>query len=109
MNKTIFVRVEKVGIHCWKEANNFLVYPHRHKFFIEVEFQVQHNNREIEFFEAQRQVIDYLDIYWNEFKDNLGSCETIAESIFDYFTIKNWRISKVVVSEDNENGAVIRK
>lgn len=100
-------RFDIEGFHRWPEAKNYLRHPHRHLFRIEGWQEVQDNNREVEFIELRHQVEWYLRNAYKsisqvavDFGDK--SCESIAEDILNAF-----RLSKVSVFEDNENGAVL--
>lgn len=112
VSKTIWVRFQKEGIHKYPQALedpklaevSFLGYPHRHMFHFEVEMQVFHDDRDVEFIMLKRE----LESLYSEgtLQLNNKSCEMLCDDLCDYLFDKypgrNLRIS---VSEDNENGA----
>lgn len=107
MNKYIYVETQFAGIHQWTGAPNFLSHPHRHLFKVILSIQVRHNNRQVEFFELQEELNQFIS---ERFKKGLiygYSCEDIAEIIFKEFNDRNYTVFKVTVSEDDENGAEI--
>jgi hypothetical protein len=117
--RTIFVRFQKEGIHCYPAAAtdpalktgdeydvSFLGTPHRHIFHFEVTIEVFHNDRDIEFIQFKR---------WLENQYSQGilaldykSCEMISDDLYEVIATR-YPTRKVVitVSEDNENGATI--
>lgn len=112
VNKTIWVRFQKEGIHKYPAALDdpaleevkFLGYPHRHMFHFEVELEVFHDDRDVEFILFKREL---ESLFENGTMDiDFKSCEMLADDIanyiFDKYPGRNLRIS---VSEDNENGA----
>ena len=110
-NKTIFVRFQKEGIHCFPQAEDdpalvdvrFLAYPHRHMFHIEVEIDVLHDDRDIEFILFKRWLEDKFS--GEAFDMDYKSCEMIADLIYDMIVLEYpGRCVKIEVSEDNENG-----
>lgn len=110
--KTIFVRFQREGIHQYNAAGfkdelvdvSFLRYPHRHIFHFEVQIEVQHDDREIEFILFKREL---EALYGNDTLNlNHKSCEMIADELSKYIREKygnRWMM--IEVSEDNENGA----
>lgn len=76
---SIVVRHRVAGFHRWPQASGkreYLAERHRHLFHVEVEVEVGHDNREVEFH-------DLLDHVHQFFIDNgpewgIASCETIA-------------------------------
>ena len=115
LTTTIWVRFQKEGIHQYPQALDdpnlldvqFLGHPHRHIFHFEVEVEVFHDDRDIEFILFKRE----LEALYGDSKsmniDN-KSCEMLANDLVSYIENKypNRDIS-VSVSEDNENGARI--
>jgi uncharacterized protein YqgQ len=105
--QTIWVRFQKEGIHCYPDAPagvEFLKHPHRHMFHFEVEIQVYHDDRDIEFILFKRELEQlYSDaILQLDYK----SCEMISNDLAEYIINKYpRRWLRIVVSEDNENGA----
>lgn len=99
----IIVNTQFEGIHNYPQAKNYLKYPHRHIFHVQIMLEVKRNNREIEF-------IAFKNWITKKFKKNLKgkSCEMIATQISK--TVKNKypnRKIKISVIEDNENGVLL--
>ena len=121
----IVVRTQVEGIHQYDEAPSevsFLGYPHRHQFHVEVEMEVLHDNRELEFI----MVKDFIDLrlqelmnpashtlpslptgsLWVAFNNHTFSCEMLARAI-QYLCKQMYgrdRKVHVKVFEDGENG-----
>lgn len=118
MDRQIYIQTQFTGYHRWDNAPEevaFLRNAHRHVFQVKVTVPVSHNDRDIEFFMMKRIVDDFIsnEFVWKCQPDgNIGSCEMIAEKIADYihkYYILDWDdIVTVDVSEDGENGAIIR-
>jgi len=110
MKKTIIIKTRFEAIHCWPECPYddvaFLRNPHRHEFWIEVEIEVSHNDRDIEFIKAKRELDSWLT---SVFGKDIGSisCEELAETIMNSGLF--WHVQSVTVLEDGENGAKISK
>lgn len=105
--KTIFVRFQKEGIHKYPGAPDevaFLRNEHRHMFHFEVEMEVKHDNREVEFIMLKRE-LDAL--YGNKTLSlDFKSCEMICDDLYSYLYRRYGnRFYKIEVSEDGENGA----
>jgi len=105
--KTIWVRFQKEGIHCYPDAPpgaEFLKHPHRHMFHFEVEIEVFHDDRDIEFILFKREL---EQLYSTEtLQLDYKSCEMMADDLAEYITGEypnRWL--RITVSEDNENGA----
>ena len=107
IERAIIVKLQYEGVHRWIDCNldevHYLTYPHRHIFFITIEKEVSHNDRDIEIILFKRKVYEYLTKKYNH-KFGNRSCEDIAEDILNQFDCKS-----VEVLEDNENGAKIIK
>lgn len=103
--------------HNWPEASQiagqqvqFLEHRHRHTFFVDVEMQVHHDDRDVEFFVLQSQVRSVVDhLYghtWDGMVYNLGrkSCETIGLEILAELRKLHPQAGdiQIRVSEDNE-------
>jgi hypothetical protein len=118
--KKIWVTFQKEGMHRYPAAAtdpalatgdeydvSFLANPHRHIFHFRVWIDVVHNDRDIEFIQFKR----WLE---NLYKDgtlqlDYKSCEMMADDL--YIQIAGRYPSRVVwieVSEDGENGALIK-
>ena len=94
------------GIHKWKDAKNYLKYPHRHLFYVTMLVELFHNDRDIEFIVLKEELIDFCERRFNKLRGM--SCEMIGEEIKLYFEVKYPnREVRMEVSEDNENGIVI--
>jgi hypothetical protein len=117
--RTIFVKFQKEGIHCYPAAAtdpalatgdeydvSFLASPHRHMFHFHVTVQVFHNDRDIEFIQFKRWL---ENLYANGTLElNHKSCEMISDDLYDQIATRYPDRSIVInVSEDDENGAVI--
>lgn len=107
-------------IHGWPGVTEFkselgdvqyLQYPHRHRFFIKAYVDnLEHTDRAVEFINLSHQIESFIhsrfpaDQHGNR---NIGamSCEMLGEMILDAFDY----ITKVDVSEDNENGSVVSR
>ena len=115
----IWVTFQKEGIHKYPAALtdpalatgdeydvSFLGYPHRHMFHFRVAIKVTHNDRDIEFIQFKR----WLE---NLYKDDViqldyKSCEMMSDDLFDQIVAKYpGRDSKIEISEDGENGALV--
>ena len=118
--RTIFVKFQKEGIHCYPAAAtdpalatgneydvSFLATPHRHIFHFRVWINVVHNDRDIEFIQFKR----WLE---NLYKDNIlqldyKSCEMMADDLYQEIAQQYPdRSIEIEVSEDGENGALIQ-
>lgn len=107
MKSSIFVTTTFVGFHRWLNAPDqvsFLRNFHRHIFHVRVEFPVTHDDRDLEFFIVKTKLDQYIATVIR--RDDAGSCETIAQTIFDGFWMGAIRPTLVEVSEDSENGAI---
>jgi len=118
--KTIWVKFQKEGIHCYPGADtdpalatgewddvSFLGYPHRHIFHFRVWIEVFHDDREIEFIQFKR----WLErLYSSDGPLELDhmSCEMISDKLADVIQEKYPnRYMRISVAEDNENGCEI--
>ena len=118
--RKIWVTFQKEGMHRYPAAAtdpalatgdeydvSFLANPHRHIFHFRVWADVVHNDRDIEFIQFKR----WLE---NLYKDgtlqlDYKSCEMMADDL--YIQIASRYPSRAVwieVSEDGENGALIK-
>lgn len=108
--KFIHLKLDWDSFHRWKKAPpevKFLRHWHRHKFYCEIEMEVFHDDRELEFF----MVLKYLKSeVIPAMKDQMAagtvsSCEQQAEFIATELRYKyGERTMTVRVFEDNENG-----
>jgi len=99
----IEVKTRFIGFHRYKKASEnvkFLRDWHRHLFGVEVLLQVNHGERDIEFFTFQEQLDKFIKKnYENKFFEK--SCEYIAEEIALKFNCV-----EVKISEDGENAGI---
>jgi hypothetical protein len=119
-NKMIWVTFQKEGMHKYPaaltDANlatgdeydvSFLGYPHRHIFHFKVWISVTHDDRDIEFIQFKRWLLNlYKDATLSlDFK----SCEMMSGDLYDVISKKypNREIW-IEVSEDGENGSFIK-
>lgn len=109
MRRFVIIHNEVVGFHRYPNAPAFCKYleaRHRHVFVIECQFEVSHNEREIEINEMQERLRKELQNdfgYPCEFGDM--SCESIAEHIIMKFPY----CSSVKVLEDGYGGASLTR
>jgi hypothetical protein len=119
-NKMIWVTFSKEGMHKYPAALtdpnlatgdeydvSFLGYPHRHIFHFKVWIGVTHDDRDIEFIQFKRWLL-------NLYKDatlslDYKSCEMMSGDLYDaisqrYPNREVW----IEVSEDGENGSFIK-
>lgn len=107
----IIVRGQFEFCHRYLSAPTEVAYLrnlHRHMFNYEIELEVYHDDRELEFIMVKHDVEDYLShshLNWEE----TTSCEQMANCIGLYLQTKHGfeRSLTVSVFEDNENGAKI--
>ena len=108
--KYIYVTEQFEAYHRWKDAPDevkFLRSMHRHIFKVKVTIEVWHEDREIEFIMFKWKLRNFLRENY-EMKEDIGSCEMIAENILNWLE-KEYpgRYIQVEVSEDGENGAIV--
>ena len=115
--ESILIKTAFRGIHCWPEAPEeveFLRYPHRHIFRVEVVIDVVHSDRDVEFFLAQRDAERLiLIIMGTAYNDHFGmnliqlghqSCEMMARALgLAMIKYHGYNILRCSVSEDGEN------
>jgi hypothetical protein len=117
--KKIWVTFTKEGIHCYPDAANnpqlatgdeydvsFLASPHRHIFHFRVAIDVFHDDREIEFIQFKRWLVNlYIS---NILQLNYKSCEMISDDLYMQIATKYPnRDVWIEVSEDGENGCSV--
>jgi hypothetical protein len=119
-NKMIWVTFQKEGMHKYPAALtdpnlatgdeydvSFLGYPHRHIFHFKVWISVVHDDRDIEFIQFKRWLL-------NLYKDSIlaldyKSCEMISNDLYEVISQKYPdREVWIEVSEDGENGSFIK-
>jgi hypothetical protein len=118
--RKIWVTFQKEGIHCYPAAAtapelatgdeydvSFLGSPHRHIFHFRVWIDVVHNDRDIEFIQFKR----WLEKLYagGTLELNYKSCEMICDDLYLQIAAKYPdRSVWIEVSEDGENGALIK-
>ena len=118
--KMIWVTFQKEGIHAYPAAAtdpnlatgdeydvSFLATPHRHIFHFRVWLSVTHNNRDVEFIQFKR----WLENLYKDaiLKLDYKSCEMMSDDLYDMISQKYpGRETWIEVSEDGENGALIK-
>ena len=118
--KMIWVTFRKEGIHKYPAAAtdpnlatgdeydvSFLANPHRHIFHFRVWISVEHSDRAIEFIQFKR----WLENLYSQGTLQLDykSCEMMAEDLYAQISAKYpGREVWIEVSEDGENGALIK-
>jgi len=116
----IWVTFSREGIHRYPAAAtdpllctageydvSFLANAHRHIFHFRVAIEVEHSDRAIEFIQFKR----WLENLYNQGTLQLDykSCEMMAENLYEQIAAKYpGREVWIEVSEDGENGALIK-
>jgi len=110
----IWVTFQREGIHRFPAAATdsnladvaFLANEHRHIFHFNVNIEVFHNDRDIEFIQFKR----WLEsLYQGTLELNYKSCEMISDDLYEVIAGRYpGRDIEITVSEDGENGATIR-
>jgi hypothetical protein len=113
----IWVTFQKEGVHCYPDAASnpllktgdeydvsFLASPHRHIFHFRVAIDVFHDDREIEFIQFKRWLVNlYVN---NTLQLDYKSCEMISDDLYTQIAQKYPnRDVHIEVSEDGENGS----
>lgn len=107
----VFCTLQIEGTHNWPgcpfEEVAYLRDPHRHVFHIKAYKIVNHSDRDVEFIMLKHQIANYLRSRYFSVPQELcvfgaKSCEMIGEEL-----IKAFDLSRIEVSEDNENGAIL--
>lgn len=117
MNKYITVTNNFRGYHKYANAPEnvrFLRNVHRHVFNVRTTIEVQHNERDIEFFQLQSHIEGYVRMQYGKQQDSyiegiyIHSCEELAENVLTHLhKVYPGRRARVEVWEDNENGAIV--
>jgi hypothetical protein len=117
--RQIFVTFQKEGIHKYPAAAtdpslatgdeydvSFLGTPHRHIFHFNVAIEVFHNDRDIEFIQFKRWLLNLYSTGTLEL--DYKSCEMLSDDLYDQIAQRYPdRDIEITVSEDGENGATI--
>lgn len=113
ISRYIWVTSEFEAFHRWDKAPSevaFLRNLHRHLFKVRVEFKVTHSDRDLEFFIVKKKLSDYIFNFLVPLSrgEQSMSCEMFAENIFTFFKSNEYPVVEVSVSEDGENGAIVK-
>ena len=115
--KMIWVTFQKEGMHKYPAALDdpklktgdeydvsFLGYPHRHIFHFKVAIEVFHDDRDIEFIQFKRWLLNlYKD---GTIQSDFKSCEMMSDDLYVAIAKKYpGRKIEINVSEDGENGS----
>ena len=120
--RQIWITFRKEGIHCYPAAAtnpelntageydvSFLANPHRHIFHFRVWIDVFHNDRDVEFIQFKRWCESLYSGQGAVLALDWKSCEMIADDLYIQIATRYpGRVVHIEVSEDGENGAVIR-
>jgi len=121
-HRKIWITFAKEGIHCYPAAAtdpqlatgdeydvSFLASPHRHMFHFRVSIDVFHNDRDIEFIQFKRWIISLYNGDNSILALDFKSCEMISDDLYLQIAARYPRRSVwIEVSEDGENGALIK-
>ena len=121
-NKMIWVTFRKEGIHKYPAAAtdpnlatgdeydvSFLANPHRHIFHFRVWLSVTHNDRDVEFIQFKRWLEKLYSSTQGVLSLDYKSCEMMADDLYIQIAAKYpGRAVWIEVSEDGENGALIK-
>jgi len=107
---SVFVRTSFEAIHCWPDCPHeevaYLRNPHRHVFHVEVHVSVNHDDRDVEFLTLKKVLDHFLDNTVRGKDLGVTSCEMLCSLIYSRLR-HEYIVLKVIVSEDNENGAIL--
>ena len=117
--RMIFVTFQKEGIHKYPAAAtdpslatgdeydvSFLATPHRHIFHFNVAIEVFHNDRDIEFIQFKRWLLNLYS--QGTLALDYKSCEMLSDDLYEQIAQRYpERDIEITVSEDGENGATI--
>jgi len=114
MQTFVKIKTNFTGIHCWANCPYdevaFLRSEHRHIFYVTVQVEVGHDDRDIEFFILKKEVNQIIEKLYGPIPvKNLGSksCEMINKEIYQMLEFKYPKRKMIIeTSEDNENSAV---
>ena len=119
----VYCTVQIEATHNWPDCPfdevDYLRVPHRHVFHIKAYAPVTHSDRDVEFIMLKHKIRDYLvnkygvfetiptvkgtSTYYTHCVFGAMSCEMLAEELIGRF-----HLTCCEVSEDNENGALVR-
>jgi hypothetical protein len=115
--RQIWVTWQREGIHMYPAALTdpnladveFLGYPHRHIFHFRVWIDVFHNDRDLEFIQFKRWCESLYSSSNSVLSLDHKSCEMMADDLYIQIAQRYpGRVVHIEVSEDGENGALIR-
>lgn len=109
-DSTVYCTVRWEGVHHWNEAPtevDFLRHPHRHQFEATLHVSVEHSDRDVEFIMLKRSLRDFVKGYLQGYVKD-ASCEDMCHRIAQAMNQRGYRVRRVQVSEDGENGADVR-
>jgi hypothetical protein len=115
--RQIWITWQKEGIHKYPAALTdpaladvqFLGYPHRHIFHFRVWIDVFHNDRDLEFIQFKRWCESLYSGHGAVLSLDHKSCEMMADDLYIQIAGRYpGRVVHIEVSEDGENGALIR-
>ena len=115
--RQIWITWQREGIHKYPAALTdpaladveFLGYPHRHIFHFRVWIDVFHNDRDLEFIQFKRWCESLYSSDNSVLSLDHKSCEMIADDLYIQIAQRYpGRVVHIEVSEDGENGALIR-
>lgn len=105
----IIINTRFSAIHFWPDCEieevDYLRYPHRHEFHVQVKALVSHDNRDIEFIQLKNKIERWISKNWNKQNLKSKSCEKMCSELL--FNFPNLSYARVL--EDGENGAEIIK
>jgi hypothetical protein len=121
-DRKIWVTFRKEGIHKYPAAAtdpnlatgdeydvSFLANPHRHIFHFRVWLGVTHNDRDVEFIQFKRWLEKLYSSNEGVLSLDYKSCEMMADDLYVQIAAKYPdRAVWIEVSEDGENGALIK-
>jgi hypothetical protein len=121
-DRKIWVTFQKEGIHKYPAAAtdpelatgdeydvSFLGYPHRHIFHFRVWIDVLHNDRDIEFIQFKRWLESLYNGQGAVLSLDYKSCEMMSDDLYTHIANRYPdRTVWIEVSEDGENGALIK-
>jgi hypothetical protein len=121
-DRKIWVTFQKEGIHKYPAAAtdpnlatgdeydvSFLANPHRHIFHFRVWLGVTHNDRDVEFIQFKRWLEKLYSGTQGVLSLDYKSCEMMADDLYIQIAAKYpGRAVWIEVSEDGENGALIK-
>jgi hypothetical protein len=115
--RQIWITWQREGIHKYPAALTdpaladvqFLGYPHRHIFHFRVWIDVFHNDRDLEFIQFKRWCESLYNGHGAVLSLDHKSCEMMADDLYIQIALRYpGRVVHIEVSEDGENGALIR-